>query len=142
MTRLAVLALAVLLGACGGHEHGGDAGSAEGSAATFKIDMRDTAFAPERLTVPADTRVTFVFRNSGALVHEAFIGDEAEQRAHDAEMVDGGDGHHADHASVTVDPGKTARLTHIFTADDQLLIGCHQPGHYAAGMRIAIDVRD
>jgi uncharacterized cupredoxin-like copper-binding protein len=30
----------------------------------------------------------------------------------------------------------------VFTADDQLLIGCHVPGHYAAGMHIAIDVRD
>ena len=105
--------------------------------------MRDTAFAPERLTVPADTRVTFVFHNRGALVHEAFIGDEAEQDAHEAEMAAGEPGHGGHGAaSVTVKPGGTARLTHIFTAGDQLVIGCHVPGHYQAGMRITIDVKD
>lgn len=148
MTRLAAVVVTALLltTACGGHDHGSDTGSDAGGgaapAATFEIEMRDTAFAPEELSVPAETRVTFVFHNRGELVHEAFLGDEAEQRAHDAEMVEGGSGHHADHAAVTVQPGKTGRLTHIFTADDQLLLGCHQPGHYAAGMRIAINVRD
>ncbi|MEY2475618.1 MAG: hypothetical protein QOG87_933 [Actinomycetota bacterium] len=135
----AVTMAAALLAGCGGHDH--DRGPAA-PAATFDIDMRDSAFEPEQLTVPAATRVTFVFHNRGVLVHEAFIGDEAEQRAHDAEMVEGASGHHEGHAAVTVEPGKTARLTHIFTADDQLLIGCHQPGHYAAGMRIAINVKD
>jgi uncharacterized cupredoxin-like copper-binding protein len=140
MTRLvAVVLMAVGLAGCGGHDHDGGLAAPE---ATFEIEMRDSVFSPEQLTVPAGTRVTFVFRNRGVLVHEAFLGDEAEQRAHDAEMVEGGGGHAADHAAVTVEPGKTGRLTHVFTADDRLLIGCHQPGHYAAGMRIPINVKD
>jgi uncharacterized cupredoxin-like copper-binding protein len=148
VTRLAAAALAaLLLGSCGGHDHGGAATDAtEATAApsaTFDIDMRDTAFAPARLTVPAGRRVTFVFHNRGTVDHEAFVGDAAEQDAHEAEMAAGGHshGHHND-ASVTVAPGKSERLTNIFTTDDRLLIGCHEPGHYKAGMRITIDVRD
>jgi uncharacterized cupredoxin-like copper-binding protein len=107
--RLAVLAVAavaaLMLAACGGdHDHGSDAG-ASAPTATFEVDMRDTAFAPKRLSVPADTRVTFVFRNRGKLVHEAFLGDEAEQRAHDAEMV--GDG--AGGATATMPPSRWSR---------------------------------
>jgi uncharacterized cupredoxin-like copper-binding protein len=142
VTRLAAAGLAaVLLVACGGGDHESHGGGSAPTA-TFEVEMRDTAYAPNQLTVPADTRVTFVFQNQGELVHEAFLGDEAEQRDHDAEMMDGGSGHHAGHAAVTVQPGEAGRLTHIFTADDRLLIGCHQPGHYAAGMHIAINVRD
>ena len=144
MRRFAAVALAaLLLAACGDHDHGGDAAPAP-PAATIEIGMRDTVFAPAALSVPTGRRVTFVFHNRGTVDHEAFIGDEAAQHAHGEEMANGGHGDHGgDHdASVTVAPGKTGRLTHIFTADDRLLIGCHVPGHYKAGMRITIDVED
>jgi uncharacterized cupredoxin-like copper-binding protein len=144
MRLAAALLAATLLAGCGGHDHdGGTPAATAAPAATFEIDMRDTVFAPAELTVPADRRVTFVFHNRGTVDHEAFIGDEAAQDAHEAEMAAGEHGHGGHAAgSVTVKPGGTARLTHIFTADDRLLIGCHVPGHYKAGMRIAIDVKD
>ena len=147
MRRLAATALAALLfAACGGHDHGGGSATAttDGNAptATFEIDMTDIAYAPKTLSVPAG-RVTFVFHNRGEVVHDAFLGDDAAQKDHEAEMAEGGDAHHhEDPAAVTVEPGGTGRITHVFAPDDRLLIGCHQPGHYAAGMRITINVRD
>jgi uncharacterized cupredoxin-like copper-binding protein len=37
-------------------------------------------------------------------------------------------------------PGGTGDLTYTFRAGEDVLIGCHEPGHYAAGMRLAIAV--
>jgi uncharacterized cupredoxin-like copper-binding protein len=39
---------------------------------------------------------------------------------------------------VKVEPGKTATLSHTFKPGEALLIGCHEPGHYAAGMKVAL----
>jgi uncharacterized cupredoxin-like copper-binding protein len=41
---------------------------------------------------------------------------------------------------ITVQPGKTGRLTHTFDQPGTLEIGCHEPGHYAAGMKVKITV--
>ena len=74
-------------------------------------------------------------------VHDAFIGDEAAQAEHEQEMRDGGSMHHGgDDKGVTVKPGKTASLTHTFKGGETLLIGCHQAGHYQAGMKVNVTV--
>lgn len=41
---------------------------------------------------------------------------------------------------LTLDPGKKGELTYTFDQPGSFLIGCHQPGHYEAGMRVAITV--
>jgi len=41
---------------------------------------------------------------------------------------------------VTVKPGRSATITHTFDEAERVEIGCHQPGHYAAGMKVAITV--
>ena len=50
----------------------------------------------------------------------------------------GGDA--GDEAAITVEPGATGELTHTFAGGEGLLIGCHEPGHYDAGMRIDVAV--
>ena len=42
--------------------------------------------------------------------------------------------------NVTVASGETKELTWAFTEPGTVLIGCHQPGHYAAGMKGQITV--
>lgn len=42
--------------------------------------------------------------------------------------------------AVTGAPGKTGELTHTFKTGQAVLVGCHQPGHYTAGMKLAVDV--
>lgn len=142
-TRHAVLALlaAPLLfaGACGGghsESHGGATASR-----TVEVEMRDIAYEPASVSVRAGETVKFVFRNVGDAVHDAFIGDEVAQAEHEKEMRDGGSMHHGgDDKGVTVKPGKTASLTHTFKGGETLLIGCHQPGHYQAGMKVNLAV--
>ncbi len=41
---------------------------------------------------------------------------------------------------VMLQPGETKELTWNFTESGTFLIGCHQPGHYAGGMKATIDV--
>jgi uncharacterized cupredoxin-like copper-binding protein len=45
-----------------------------------------------------------------------------------------------DDPAVTVEPGKTEELTTRFDDAGTYEIGCHEPGHYAAGMKITITV--
>ena len=37
-------------------------------------------------------------------------------------------------------PGATGELVYTFTRPGTVLIGCHEPGHYALGMRAVITV--
>lgn len=42
--------------------------------------------------------------------------------------------------AVVLDPGETKEVTWKFTVAGTFLIGCHQPGHYDAGMVGSITV--
>jgi uncharacterized cupredoxin-like copper-binding protein len=152
---IAILATLGLLTACGDDNasDGGSDASVEAPAAgarTIDVVMDDIDFSPDTISVTA-----------GAITHDAFLGDAAEQAEHEADMaaaaatttmagMDGMDGmhdthgtdSHAEHLSnaVTVQPGDTQTFTHTFAAGEILEIGCHQPGHYAAGMKITLQV--
>lgn len=41
---------------------------------------------------------------------------------------------------ITLEPGESGELTHTFDEAGTIEIGCHQPGHYDAGMRANITV--
>ena len=130
------------LAACGDDGTGAsdDGGNAD---RIVEIEMVDIAFELSDLEVAAGETVRFVFTNEGEVAHDAFIGDAAAQDDHAADMADDHGGGHGDGDSdaVTVEPGESAEITHTFSADDdELLIGCHQPGHYDAGMVATIHV--
>jgi uncharacterized cupredoxin-like copper-binding protein len=137
-TLLAPLALAiVLLAACG------DGATSTKDAApdrTVDIDMRDIAYSPDHVSVRAGETIRFVFHNQGKVSHDALIGDAAAQSDHEEEMSGDMGAMHGNGDAVTVEPGKTGALTHTFEAGDKTLIGCHEPGHYAAGMQVAVQV--
>jgi uncharacterized cupredoxin-like copper-binding protein len=120
--------------------------------------MTDMAFAPSSLDVAAGETVTFRFRNDGAARHEAVLGDQAAQEQHHAEMaeaashmsatgtmdmdmdMDTDTEHGSDMHGVVVQPGDTIELTHTFDAPAELIFGCHEPGHWEAGMRLDVRV--
>ena len=141
------LAISTVLAACGG----GSSTTASGS--TIKIAMKDIAFDPTTVQVRRGDTVSFEFKNTGAVVHEAFIGDQAAQDSHAMEMSAGGmsstdsmgehgGGHGAEGSEmVTVDPGKTGTLSYTFATAGTFIIGCHQPGHYEAGMKVTVTVQ-
>jgi uncharacterized cupredoxin-like copper-binding protein len=96
-------------------------------------------FEPPSFTVSIGETVGFVVHNAGQAVHEFYIGDEAAQMEHAEEMRMGAM-MHDDPDGVTVQPGETETLEYTFTEAGQLLVGCHEPGHYAGGMVGTIDV--
>lgn len=122
------LLLATILVACS-TEAGADTRSIE---VTMTDDLR---YAPDALTVRAGETVRFVVHNAGAVVHEFLIGTEEEQLAFEEEMAAGHGGEHDGDAGVTVEPGNTEEFTYSFESAGQLLIGCHEPGHWEGGMR-------
>ena len=129
-------AMVLVVAACGS-----SGSKSRGAARTVDIDMHDTSFSPVAVTVPAGQPVRLVFHNQGKVAHDALVGDEQAQMDHEKEMAESTGGmHHGGGDAITVDPGKTGSLTHTFNAGDQLLIGCHEPGHYAAGMKVAVTV--
>ena len=56
-------------------------------------------------------------------------------------MAEGGMSH--GHATSSASrPGETGSLSMTFAEARSLLIGCHEPGHYEAGMRATLTVVD
>ena len=143
-----VSVVAVLLAACGGDNDTSTAGNGNSDAHTVEVDMVDIAFEPDTLEVTRGETVRFVFTNTGEVAHDAFIGDEDDQAGHEAEMreADDDEGHDGGHGddeaenAVTVEPGDTGELTYTFDEAGTLEVGCHQPDHYDAGMKIEVEV--
>ena len=108
----------------------------------IEVEMTEMAFGPANVDVTAGETVRLRFHNSGVVTHEAVIGDLALQEEHAAEMT-GGDAHQTgSHDATADDPealvvaaGDTTDM--VYTAGDAgaLIIGCHQPGHWDAGMK-------
>jgi uncharacterized cupredoxin-like copper-binding protein len=103
---------------------------------TIDVAMTDDAYGPSTMAVATGETVRFVFRNGGRVVHEALIGDATVQAQHDA-MANMS---HSGLPVIDVAPGASGELIYTFTRPGTVLIGCHQLGHYALGMRAVITV--
>lgn len=142
MRRAATILVTVFVlvaAGCGGSD-GETARATDGEHRTVDIAMTDIAFAPSSVRVARGETVTFRFTNTGKVAHDAYIGDAKAQADHEREMRDGMGGmHHGDDAeAITVEPGESGTLTHTFRDAETFEIGCHQPGHYGAGMKVAV----
>ena len=137
---LPIIVALVLLAACGSDDGSTDAGAGAGADRTVDVEMRDIAYSPTSIDVRVGETVRFNFKNTGQVTHDAFIGDASAQDAHEKEMREGHGEHGKEANAVSVKPGKSASLTHTFDKAGQLLIGCHEPGHYTGGMRITVNV--
>ena len=150
-----IITTSLTIAACGSGE---SATPATGSK-TIKVSMTDNEFTPNSFEVQAGQEVTFEFTNDGTVDHEAMLGSEAEQEAHQAEMMEDGShgggmdgkdgmdgmdrmdhGGNSDAAIITVDPGDTGTLTKTFESAGTVILGCHETGHYEAGMKATITV--
>ena len=128
----------LLLRACGSSDGETSLASA-GDDRTVEIAMRDIAVSPDRVDVRAGEKIRFVFTNEGSLTHDAFIGDAAAQDEHEKDMRSGHD-HGAASNAISLKPGKQGQLVHTFGRPGQVIIGCHEPGHYTGGMKVTVNV--
>jgi uncharacterized cupredoxin-like copper-binding protein len=131
----------LVFAACGDDDTSAGHGS-DSETRTVEIDMVDIAFEPDTLEVTEGETVRFVFTNAGVVAHEAFVGDQAAQADHEEEMRDAEHGGHGEESedAITVEPGDTGELTYTFDEAGSLEVGCHQEGHYEAGMKISVEV--
>lgn len=139
MKRLAIAVgtLAVLLTACG-HDDPASSGATR-SEQTIKVRMIDNEFDPGSLKLAKGETVRLEFTNSGSIRHEAIVGDEKAQAQHESEMGMKGD-MHDEGSAVSVEPGETKELSYKAAKAGSTLIGCHEPGHYDAGMRVKVAI--
>jgi uncharacterized cupredoxin-like copper-binding protein len=127
-----------------GHQRsgvGGPADPAEAARAVKVTTLDRTRFDPSRITVSAGETVTFVVTNTGQAVHDFTLGDAAMQQQHAEAMahIPAGRAHDTPN-SITLEPGTTKQLTWRFDDTVTLEYGCHEAGHYQAGMRGQITV--
>ena len=97
-------------------------------------------FEPADITVAPGETVTFRLSNDGPVVHDFTLGDQATQDQHEAEMSEMNGMAHDEPNVTTIPAGETVELTWTFGNEGTVLVGCHQPGHYAAGMTGQITV--
>lgn len=143
---VAIVTTVLTLSAACGSDSSNDGPGATGreGAKVIDVEMVDIAFKPTELTVAEGEEVTFRFTNNGKVAHDAFIGDRDAQAEHEMQMREGSSGHGGHDTggdAVTVEPGDTESLTMTFADAGKIEIGCHQPGHYAAGMKIDVTVQ-
>jgi uncharacterized cupredoxin-like copper-binding protein len=100
--------------------------------------------ATSEVTNRSPSTVRFDFANDGAIVHEAMLGDAHQQ---DEFATEGGhDGghaeadHHGDVHAITLEAGESGSLVVGFDQPGEMMIGCHIPGHWDAGMAATFTV--
>ena len=95
----------------------------------------DFTFDPAGVTVAAGETVTFRVTNAGVIPHDFTLGDTELQDEHEAEMAEMGAGMAHDEPNlISLEPGETKEMTWHLTEPGEIIFGCHQVGHYAAGM--------
>jgi uncharacterized cupredoxin-like copper-binding protein len=119
----------------------GSPGEPADAARTVEIVANDDfSFEPAEVSVAAGETVTFRVVNQGSLIHDFTLGDQATQEEHEAEMAEMEEMAHDEPNVMTLPAGETKELTWTFPENGTVLIGCHQPGHYDAGMKGEITI--
>ncbi len=143
---------ALLVAGCGGGTKTTAATSAtatigspgDPARATRTVEVRagdDLHFQPDQLAVKVGETVTFKVVNASKVDHEFTLGDATAQAAHEKQMRSSSSMTMAkDPNAVDVAPGETKELTWTFAKAGTTLYGCHEPGHYAAGMKGTVTV--
>jgi len=104
---------------------------------TVRIDVANSRFTPDELTVVAGTRVRFLLDNADPIHHELITGG-AEVHARHARGTEAE--HPAIPGEVSVGPNGLAITTFTFDEVGTFEFACHLPGHYEYGMHGTIEV--
>ena len=136
---LAVPAALLLAGCSGAASDPAGSGSTTPAVrpVVVPVEMQARAFSPASFSFAQGSVVVFRFHNGTAERHRAVVGDAIFQQDRVDGQLDPGD---PLVNTVLVDPGATADLPYRMDVPGTLLIGCHEAGHWEAGMRATITV--
>ena len=138
-----IAALALVLAACSADDEAGTPGTDSNDSvrtvtATLSDDM---AIQLSESNFAVGDTVRFEVTNSGASPHEFYLGDAEAQEHHAEEMSDmDGEEMHDEEDGIAVEPGATETLEYALEQAGEILAGCHEPGHYEAGMVASMTV--
>jgi uncharacterized cupredoxin-like copper-binding protein len=151
-----IVATGLLVAGCGG---GGDSsdptlsaagGPGDPAKATRTVEVRagdDLRFQPDQLEAKVGETITFRVVNVAQMEHDFVLGDEKAQSAHEQEMQHmASDPNHNMAAmgdetnAIHIAPGQSKDITWTFAKAGKVTYGCHEPGHYASGMKGTVTV--
>jgi plastocyanin len=104
------------------------------------VAMNEFGYVMDQAEFALGSTVTFEFTNEGEIEHEAMFGTPHEQEEFSADADHGGAGHHGDVVAITLGTGESGSLTITFEEPGEMVIGCHLPGHWEAGMATTLVV--
>jgi uncharacterized cupredoxin-like copper-binding protein len=109
-----------------------------------EMSISGMKFIPDHIEVHQGELVAFVVDNPTDIAHELFIGDEADQMAHHAAHMavpsaDQGKVPHYGYGFYLA-PGTTKVVAYKFDSPREIMLGCHLPGHWEAGMVAIVTV--
>jgi len=145
-TAAALAVPLLILAGCGGNSSKpvtAQPGDASKSTRTVEIKTTDDLkFDPPAVQVKKGEIVTFQVTNPSKIDHEFKVGDKAFQEQHAGEMGGMGAGMNPpdDATGFAIKAGETKTIAFTFPASGTLLYGCHEPGHYPAGMKGEIKI--
>ena len=121
----------------------GRQGDPKQATRTVRVTMSDAMrFDPSQLTLKRGETVTFVVHNAGRLMHEFVIGTTAALDEH-AQMMKKHPGmEHDEPYMAHVAPGRTQRISWTFSESGDFLAGCLVAGHWEAGMKAQLRVKE
>jgi uncharacterized cupredoxin-like copper-binding protein len=151
-----ILATGLLVAGCGGGGGSSDAtlpaagGPGDPAKATRTVEIKagdDLRFQPSQVQAKVGETVTFRVVNVASMEHDFVLGDEKAQSDHEKEMQQmSSDPNHNMAAmgdepnAIHIAPGATKEITWTFAKAGTVIYGCHEPGHYASGMKGTVTV--
>jgi uncharacterized cupredoxin-like copper-binding protein len=112
----------------------------------IRVTISGLHFVPDHFDVHLGETIRFVVTNPTDLPHELFIGTMAEQLAHHREVMNQPPlqqrqlMQHTGYG-IYLEPYDSGQFIYRFSQAGQVMIGCHVPGHWEAGMLATITVR-
>jgi Uncharacterized copper-binding protein len=122
------------------------AGPSPPATRDIPVSISGMRFVPDQFEVRVGETIRFVVTNPTDLPHELFIGSMAEQLAHHREVMSQPPVQqvpmmqHTGYGIYLV-AHDSGQFIYHFGEAGQVMIGCHVPGHWEAGMLATITVR-
>ncbi len=152
-TALSILGFSVSASVFAGGTHGGheammnndsvnpagQPGSLKEVNRTIDITMHDTMrYNLDELQVKSGETIRFKILNKGLIPHEFTLGDRKALLKHQSMMRNMPAMVHSEANAVTLKPGESGEIIWTFSDSDTLMAACFIPGHFEAGMSMAI----